>query len=137
MNNLTDSNPQPSRQAKHWLRGGAVGCVSGLLLLLITYVTGPVAFIGFIFLGQYLLIQRFVLLVYSSLHGDYIANPLNFYVLSFIVILLIYSTIWGIIGALFASGRKKQVIIAVILIVIYVIGGLLAFNIYGSTIFPL
>ena len=136
MDNLTDSNARPSRQSKHWLRGGAIGCIGGLLLLFITYAIGLIPFFGFIFLGQYLLIQRFVFLVYSSLYGDSISNGLNFYVLNIVVILFIYSTIWGVIGALFASKRKKQVIIATISIVIYVIVGLLAFNMYGSTIFP-
>ncbi len=138
MNNLnTDINPQPSKPSNwlalslRWLGGGAIGCISGLLLLVITFALGPIALFGFIFLGQYLIFERFVFFVYSSLYGDAISYELNF-----LVSLFVYSMIWGVIGALFTSGRKKQIVLGAIIITIYVVVGLLAFKLFGSTMFP-
>lgn len=138
MDNLNiDSNPQPKKQANwlvpsfRWFGGCVIGCVSGLLLLIIAFVIGPIALLGFIFLGQYLVFERFVFWVYSSLYGDVISYELNF-----LFSVVVYSVVWGIIGALFASGKKKYVILGTIMFIIYVALGLLAFKLLGSTMFP-
>ena len=113
-----------------WLGGGVIGCVSGLLLLVITFALGPTLF-GFIFIGQYLIFEQFFFFIYWSLYRDAISNGLDF-----LTSVLAYSIIWGIIGALLGSRRKNQVIIGIVIAIIYVAVGLLGLQLYGSTMFP-
>jgi hypothetical protein len=107
-----------------------MGCFSSLLLLGITYVVGPSP-VSFIFLGQFLIFQELFFSIFWSLHREAITNGLDF-----LTSALVYSLVWGIIGALLGSGRKKQVILGIVIAIIYIAVGLLGLRLYGSTMFP-
>jgi hypothetical protein len=137
MDNLNiDNNPQQNKRSNRlslflrWLVGGVIGFVSGLLLLGISFALGP-TLLGFIFVGQYLIFEQFFFFIFWSLYREAISNGLDF-----LTSVLVYSIVWGIIGALLGSGRKKQVIIGIVIVIIYVAVGLLGLQLYGSTMFP-
>ena len=131
----TNRNPQPNKLSKRsfpvlrWLGGGTIGCFGGLLLLGMTFTLGPTR-LSTILIGQYLIFERFFDFFWS-LYRVTISSELFF-----LTSVLVYSIVWGIIGALLGSGRKKQEIIGVVLAIIYVALGLLGLQLYGSTIFP-
>jgi hypothetical protein len=137
MDNLnSNSNPQPNKPPKRnfpvlrWLGGGAIGCFSGLLLLGITLVLGP-TLLGTIFIGQYFMFLQFLTFIFSSLYSKVLSSGSHFLMAG-----LVYAIVWGIIGALLGSGRKKQMMIAIVITIIYVALGLLGLRLYGSIIFP-
>src|SRR5690349_20111683 len=98
----THSNPQPKKLSNRklpvlrWLGGSAVGCFSGLLLLVITFALGPVP-LGMILIGQYLMFEQFFEFFWS-LFGVAISSELHF-----LTSVLGYSIVWAIIGALLGS----------------------------------
>jgi hypothetical protein len=137
MDNLnSNSNPQLNKLPKRsfpflrWLGGGAIGCFSGLLLLGITLVLGP-TLLNTIFIGQYFMFLQFLTFIFSSLYSEVLSSGSHFLMAG-----LVYSIVWGIIGALLGSGRKKQKIIGIVIAVIYIALGLLGLQLYGSIIFP-
>jgi hypothetical protein len=136
MDNLNiDRNQRRNKQSKRrfpilrWLGGGAIGCFSSLLLLGITFGLGPTG-LDMIMIGQYLIFERFFDFLWS-LYRVAISSELHF-----LTSVLIYSIVWGIIGALLGSGRKKQEIIGIVIAVLYVALGVLGLKLYGSIIFP-
>ncbi len=115
-----------------WFLGGVVGFISGLSLLIINFVTGPLCPVGFILLGQYVLFEN---LIYTILYDKFISRTLH-HMSASLVSLLIYSVFWGAIGALLASGRKKQIIVGTILLILYILLGYWSLMIYGSRLIP-
>lgn len=130
-----NTNPQPSNLSNkslpvlRWLGGGAIGCFSGLLLLGITLALGP-APLGMILIGQFLFFEGFFD-SFLSLFRIAISSEVLF-----LTSVLVYSIVWGIIGALLGSGRKKQVMIGIVIPILYVAVGLFGLWLYGSTMFP-
>jgi len=114
-----------------WFLGSVAGSIGSSFLLASTFLMGPLPIVGIIVLGQYGLWNQIISSINFSLY-----DKIFLYVLNIIFSLLIYSILWGLIGALLASGRKKQIIIGMILMTLYVIAGVLSFSIYGSRMIP-
>lgn len=101
-----------------WLLGGVVGYKVSLFLLMISETRYPPV------LGPIISGQR--QLFYNLLHSDFKPND---EILE--ISILIYLIIWGLIGALLASGNKIQKRIGAILLVVYILSGI------GFTIFSI
>src|SRR5690349_6293047 len=86
------------------LLGGGVGCMGSVLILLVTFfgIFGPLAFV---IQGQYMLFEYLIDSAYLFFSGQTIS-----YGLSLIISISTYSLIWSCIGALMASGSKRQMI---------------------------
>lgn len=85
----------------------------------------PMAPSGFITLGQYLLFKEFTSQIIETYpyHDIYLRITLTY-----LIPFCIYSILWVFIGALFASGIRKKIVIAVFLLIIYTIIGYIALN---------
>ncbi len=113
-----NTNNQPKEQISllflRWIVGGIVGFVCSFFLLITAETVYP-PILGPIIAGQQELFYELIFYISFDHFGsvDFIYNLSVF----------IYSTVWGLIGALIASGRKQQKRIGVILLVIYVVAG--------------
>ena len=142
MNNSTNimdiksKNQSPKKSGAllfRWLLGGVVGGGCSLVAIGITLVKGPILFFGLICLGQYGLYRNIVpSLTKSFTYNDIVMQ----YLLHVILSLIMYSISWGIIGALLASGRKKQIIVGVVLLILYASIGYWSLITYGSRMMP-
>jgi len=116
MNNLNiDSNPQTYKQSNwpvplRWLLGGLAGIgISSLIYLdFLTEINIIPVLLKVPFIGQYYILNY---LIYSGLNSDKYS-------------IIIPALIWGVIGALFTSGNKKQIDSGWTLLILYVIGGI-------------
>jgi|GEM_PF-5429383 len=116
----TDVNRQPKERLGwlilflRWFVGGIVGYISSLFLLIITETVYP-PLLGPIIAGQQeLFYEIFFYMSFDNFRSsDFIYQASVF----------VYSTLWGLIGALLASGRKKQKRFGMILLLLYVVAG--------------
>ncbi len=118
----TASSPQPKKWPGwlvlflRWLLGGIAGYLISYYLFIIS-ASGPLPVIGFLFLGQ---VELFNSLLFKALYDNFILfSPTSIYGTS----IFLYSMLWGLIGALLASRRRKQIIAGVIFLVLYIIAG--------------
>ena len=105
-----------------WLLGGLAGIgISVLIYLDFLTSTNMIPILcGMPFIGQYYLLNY---LIYSSTYyGNYTV--------------IFPALIWGVIGALLASGRKKQIIAGRTLLLLYVIGGIGAYFLAALLLVP-
>ncbi len=129
MDNLKTVHKQQPQKWKSWfvllLRwfiGGFAGFISGLFLFVVSETFFP-PLLGPIIAGQEELFDALIYLLsnnYSNSTGS----------------LFIYFTIWGLIGALFISGRKMQIKIGVVLLILYIVAGGLFYVIWGFMSLP-
>ena len=102
-----------------WFAGGIIGCLTSFFLLkfLPSLRTLP-PLLGPILLGQYLLF-------YYLLPSNY---PLDF---TFATIdttsMVLYSVLWGVIGGMFASGKRIQRRFGIIFLILYITIGCLLY----------
>jgi len=110
-----------------WLGGAIVGYIIGFFLLIVSETANP-PLLGAVIAGQEELFENvfFHILYDNSSSIDLIYN----------VSLLVYSSIWGLIGALLTSGVKRQIKAGVILLISYVIVGGLFYIIWAFRMIP-
>lgn len=131
MNSLNTATNRHSKNKKNssilllrWFLGGLVGFGISAWVFLdflngknITPILCAVPFIGQFYLFAYLYL--------STLLSDYISQTISYYVIIF------SATIWGLIGALLASGQKKQIFTGAFLLILYLIVGSLSYMIFN------
>lgn len=100
-----------------WFIGGFVGYVGSFILFAVSS-QGFLPLLGLIFVGQHELFNRIIFSIYFFLYNNFPSSDLKLN-----ASLMIYSTLWGVIGALIASGRQKQKRFGVILLLLYVVIG--------------
>ncbi|MDK1029586.1 MAG: hypothetical protein QGD88_09435 [Anaerolineae bacterium] len=119
----TGRDPQPKKWKNwlilfsRWLLGSVVGAIIGLALHFLKVIIYP-PILGPIIQGQRALFDQLIFSIYYLLFNNYLSSDLRFY-----LSLIIYATLWGLIGALLLSGKKKQIKIGVVLLVIYLVVG--------------
>ena len=127
MDNLNnESNPEPKIQLSGFvlvlrLLGGAILGYLISFVLLIFNGTVFLPLLGKIISGQEELFELvFFYALYDTLHSMGAVDGLA---------LFVYTSLWALIGALLMSGRRKQIRIGVIFLILYVIVGCLAYSI--------
>ena len=110
-----------------WLLGAIAGYIIGFILLIITERINP-PLLEPIIAGQQELFEG---LIFYMFYDD--AKSFD---LILDVSLFVYCTIWGLIGALPASARKKQTKAGVILLILYIIVGFLSYVIWAIRMIP-
>ena len=110
-----------------WLGGGIIGLALGLILLILSETINP-PLLGPIIAGQQ---EFFDLLLFYTLYDRFKSFELieN-------LSLTIHLAIWGIIGALLASGIKLQIRIGMIFLFLYTIMGCLFYMIWSVISLP-
>lgn len=116
-----------------WLLGSIISGMGSLVAIGITFIKVPILIFGLIFLGQYEFCRKIVSSITKSFSYEDIILQ---YILNSIFSLILYSVSWGLIGALLASGRKKQIFGGVVLLILYAIIGYWSLITYGSRIIP-
>lgn len=131
MNSLnTAANPHLKSQKiriillLRWFLGGLVGFGISACIFLdflndknITPLLCAIPFIGQFYLFAYLYL--------STLLNGYISQTISYYIIIF------SATIWGLIGALLASGQRKQIFTGAILLILYLIVGILSYMVFN------
>ncbi|MDK1081685.1 MAG: hypothetical protein QGD88_09430, partial [Anaerolineae bacterium] len=100
-----------------WLFGGIVGYIGSFILILLALSNqGLLPILGSILVGQFELFNRLIFSIYKFFFNNYPSSDLKLN-----LSLIFYATLWGLIGALLLSGKKKQIKIGVVLLVIYLV----------------
>ena len=123
------SNLEPGSRIP-WLRllGGAVlGFLISFILYILNEIVGLPLF-GLVVHGQ---LEVFEFLFFNALY-----DGLRSTTLTDGVALIVYSSVWAFIGALLMSGIRKQRKIGVILLILYVIGGVFFYLVLMMTRIP-
>lgn len=113
-----------------WFIGGLVGYVGSFILFAVSS-QGFLPLLSLIFVGQHELFNRIIFAIYSFLFNNFPSSDLKLN-----ASLLIYSTLWGVIGALLLSGRKRQIKIGLLFLIIYIVVGFLSSVIFSFMLFP-
>lgn len=120
-NQIETSNPQRNKWRNRlilflrWAGGWITGLVIGLFLYFVNEAINP-PLIGPILAGQEEFFEDLVfILLYDHFKSS---DPID------LISLLLFSTIWGIAGALLFSGKKRQIRLGVILLILYSIIGM-------------
>ena len=97
------------------------GFIVGFILLMITE-TIHLPLLGLIVAGQQESLERLIFYMFS--------NGARLYDLYLDIAIVVHCTMWGIIAAFLASGRKKPVRIGVALFILYMLIGFLLYSIW-------
>ena len=127
---MDNQNTATNLQSKKW-RGSLIqllrllgGAILGYLISFVLLIFNGTVFLpllGMIISGQEELFELvFFYALYDSLRSMGAVHGMAEFV---------YTSLWALIGALLMSGRRKQIRIGVIFLILYVIVGLLAYSI--------
>jgi hypothetical protein len=134
---MSDQNAITDSQSKNrrirlvlflrWLGGALLGYFVSFLLLILNE-TGSLPFLGLVISGQE---ELFELTFFYALY-DKLGSTDSTYN----VALFVYASLWGLVGALLMSGRRKQIRLGVIFLILYVITGCLSYIILAMVMIP-
>lgn len=114
-------NPKPDKWQNwlillsRWLGGGIAGLGIGLFLFILNETT-YIPLFGAVIAGQIELLEDLLFILLSDLFGA--SDSID------LIALLLFGAIWGIAGALLFSGKKRQIGLGWILLVLFSIIGM-------------
>ncbi len=118
MNELIKNNNIPNKNAPlvvRWLVGAFIGFSSSGLLLISNVIIGP-TLVGRIYAGQFLILAKLLFEIFDD-------SNITQQIVGWIVSLFIYFTIWCGVGMLIASGKRNQIILGGVVLILYIILG--------------
>lgn len=134
---MSDQNSISDSQSKNWrmrlilflrwLGGALLGYIISFLLLILNE-TGNLPLLGLVISGQE---ELFELAFFYALYGKLGSTDSTYN-----VALFVYASLWGLVGALLISGRRKQIRLGVIFLILYVITGCLSYIILAMVMIP-
>jgi len=134
MPNASANQNSTNRSYRFWLLlflrllgGGILGYIVSFLLFRLT-VYGYLSLFGLVIIGQEQLFDlAFFYALYDKLGSTNLTSNMA---------LFVYASLWAFIGALLMSGRRKQIRLGVIFLILYVIAGFLSYTFFTLLMIP-